>query len=163
MASHLHETPERTAPRQRPRETACGRLRRFSSRPDLLVSYQYNLRPSCICRGRLAWVVIRPNVLLLKSVFGRPHTMRLNTLKASTRMSISRLFEALIDLATLMFSVKFQGRRTSGLMRGAFPSSPIGCTNAARFRYLSTVGLNVSPAIGARQSAPVTLGRFVPL
>ena len=71
---------------------------------------------------------------------------------------------ALIDLARLMFSFRFQNRRTSPLMRGALPSSPTGCTNAARFRNRSTRGLNSSPAIGARQSTPATtFGRLVPL
>ena len=68
----------------------------------------------------------RPKLLLLKSVFGAPHTTRLNTLKASTRMPRSRLLEALIDFARLTFSFKFQGRRTSGLMRGALPNAPTG-------------------------------------
>ena len=62
-----------------------------------------------------------------------------------------------------MFSVMFHGRRTSPLTRGAFPNWPTGAENAARFRYLSTRGLNSSPAIGPRQSCPVTFGRFDPL
>ena len=63
----------------------------------------------------------------------------------------------------MSITVRFHGRRTSPFMRGALPSSPTGCTNAARLKYRSTSGLNSSPASGARQSAPVVFGRFVPL
>ena len=41
------------------------------------------------------------------------------------RRSISRP-AALMDFPTLRFSVRFQKRRTSPLMRGALPSSPTG-------------------------------------
>src|SRR5438093_11495953 len=157
------------------RRQKCRKERRSAQAPEKLPSgeisrcrhgrdsYQYSLRPSCICRGRLNCLVTRPKLLLLKSVFGASHTTRLKRLNASTRTSTSRLLDALIDFARLTFSFKFQGRRTSGLMRGALPNAPTGCTNAARFKYRSTNGLNVSPAIGARQSAPVTFGRLVPL
>ena len=62
-----------------------------------------------------------------------------------------------------MFSDRFQDRRTSPFRRGALPSVPTGVENASLFRKRSTVGSNSSPAIGARQSSPVTFGRFVPL
>src|SRR5690348_13263011 len=97
-----------------------------------------------------------PKALLLKFVFGAPQTTRLKMLNASTRTSTCSDFVALIDLARLRFSFAFQKRRTLGLRRGALPSAPTGWTKAAAFRNLSTLGSKALPAIGARQSAPVT-------
>src|SRR6266498_4561428 len=52
-----------------PAPASLTNSRRFMTPPAIL--YQYNLSPSCICRGEFAWLVIRPKLLLLKSVFGR--------------------------------------------------------------------------------------------
>src|SRR6266496_762557 len=149
------------------------------ARSDLTVlirtDQKYSFAPSCMRRGLLAWAVITPNVLLLlKSVPGAVAPVdvvvpgaakitRLKILNASRRMSRLTCFESLVDLARLTFSDRFQKPLTSGFVRGALPSSPTGCTKAARFKNRSIAGSNSAPATGARQSWPVTLGRLTPL
>ena len=65
-------------------------------------------------------------------VFGGPNCTRLNRLNASIRTS-KLMRDAVNVFATLMFSFSDQGLRTSGLVRGALPSSPTGAENAASF------------------------------
>ena len=129
----------------------------------LTASYQYSFTPNCICRGEFACDVICPKLALLKFCSGAPQTTRLKRLNTSARTSRRSLLETDTVFATLRFSVRFHGRRTSPFILGALPSSPTGWTKAARSRYRSTSGSNSSPAIGARQSAPVVFGRLVPL
>ena len=107
--------------------------------------------------------VISPKLVLLKSVFRSAPNHAVENVEGFHADVQAHRAVSLIDLARLMFSVRFQGRRTSPFIRGALPSSPTGCTNAALSRNRSTIGSNSSPAIGARQSAPVTFGRLVPL
>ena len=129
------------------------------------------------------------NALLLKFVFGAPQTMRLKRLNASIRTSMD--FPSTLNVfETLMFSLMFQGRRTSGFRRGALPSESvallaelagsgrvlelgIGTGRLAlplRERGVEIEGIDASPAMVDRllskpggREIPVTVGNFADL
>ena len=162
-AASSQRTGGRRAPtaRQRRRgETAVVRSRGMWS----WRSYQYSFRPSCMRRGLLSCVEMTPNVLLLKSVSGAPQTMRLNRIEhldAEVHIEASVHLDRLGDAHVLVqipgpSHIAVDARCVSKQRRPAarMPRDRETCRR---------VGSNESPAIGARQSAPVTFGRFVPL
>src|ERR1035437_2846564 len=114
--------------------------------------YQYSLSPPCIWRCVLAWLVITPNVVLLRLDCGEPKTTRLKRLNAPPRKRTRNRSVMRKGFARLTFSFKLADTRTREFLRGAFPRTPTGWAgNTVASRYLSLFGSKEDPERGARQ------------
>src|SRR5688572_29830604 len=124
---------------------------------QILADQNAILKTACILRDEFPGLRMSPKVAAVTLFDGPPQRTRLNILNASPR-SVRRT-RSLIGkfLASVMFSLKFHGVRSFGLLRVALPNSEFRRSmempwlKAVRSYHLSANGSNLSPLIGARQ------------